>query len=388
LHQLVSCDNFLCEEALSRSHLFDLADSVRCLIAMAVCSDVLDTLWCAQTSCAAASSHFGIIRVGGRQNVRHKSTRASRGTISCSVHDRNTLEVVEKAELGIDRVYDRASNCRDSGVSSSRTVATAGRRSLLAGCAIVPLALESSVICHTASASTSPSLDLAVTDKAYLDFSLCPTAIRLDRTLGNMAMICDDGEPLGRIVIGLYGNHVPHTVDNFKAMVTGAAGSSYKGTCIHKILQGQYVMAGKQGNGERGEVVPPTKLSSNPDTVKGSSFELSHKRAGLVSLCLAENDDEESIKDDSYYRNVEFLITTGPGPAFQLDNGNIIFGTVLEGMDVVSRIAAVPTFKPGDRIKAFNELAQFIGDDRASKGRSTWDRPLKAIVISDCGLLA
>lgn len=55
----------------------------------------------------------------------------------------------------------------------------------------------------------------------------------------------------------------------------------------------------------------------------------------MVSLCLSENDDDDEVKLDSDYRNVEFLITTGPGPCPQLDNNNIVFGTVLEGKVVL-----------------------------------------------------
>lgn len=50
--------------------------------------------------------------------------------------------------------------------------------------------------------------DTTITQRVFLDFSLCPTAIRLDRTLGDRSLICADGEPLGRVVLGLYGNQV------------------------------------------------------------------------------------------------------------------------------------------------------------------------------------
>lgn len=46
---------------------------------------------------------------------------------------------------------------------------------------------------------------------------------------------------------------------------------------------------------------------------------------------MSENDDDDETRLDPEYRNVEFLITTGPGPCPQLDGGNIVFGTVLEG---------------------------------------------------------
>ncbi|CAM6086831.1 unnamed protein product [Calypogeia fissa] len=66
--------------------------------------------------------------------------------------------------------------------------------------------------------------------------------------------LCNVGEPLGRILIGLYGRLVPHTVKNFKAMITRAAGTSYAGTIIHGALPGQYIQGGRQGSKDKGEV--------------------------------------------------------------------------------------------------------------------------------------
>ena len=56
-------------------------------------------------------------------------------------------------------------------------------------------------------------------------------------------------------------------------------------------------------------------------------------------------------------------------------------------MDVITAIASVPTFRPSEKIRQFNEFAELLGDERASKGRNTWNRPLKAVVISDCGMI-
>lgn len=104
-------------------------------------------------------------------------------------------------------------------------------------------------------------------------------------------------------------------------------------------------------------------------------------------MCLSENDDDPDVKLDPHYRNVEFLITTGPGPCPQLDNKNVVFGTVLQGLDVVAAIASIPTYKPSERIQKYNELAAFIGDKRADTARAIWNRPLKTVYISDCGEL-
>lgn len=215
-----------------------------------------------------------------------------------------------------------------------------------------------------------------------MDFSICPSYF-LNRNLGDTLSQCQDSEPIGRLVIGLYGNLLPLTVSNFKATCT----SGYKGTLVHKLFPAHFFIAGRQGRPDRGEVQPPVNLARNMETVDPKAFLLQHSRPGTVSLCLSENDDDDDIKLKPNYRNVEFLITTGPGPCPQLDNKNIIFGTVLEGMDVVTTIASIPTYKPGERIRQYNNFAQFLGDGRAKTARAIWNKPLKTVYISNCGEL-
>eukprot|EP00252_Welwitschia_mirabilis_P016884 TRINITY_DN3758_c0_g1_i1.p1 TRINITY_DN3758_c0_g1~~TRINITY_DN3758_c0_g1_i1.p1 ORF type:complete len:293 (-),score=-11.03 TRINITY_DN3758_c0_g1_i1:15-812(-) len=178
----------------------------------------------------------------------------------------------------------------------------------------------------------NPQPDTTITDRVYLDITECPNAfLRADER-------CDVAEPLGRIVIGLYGRHVPHTVANFKAMCTGTAGSSYQGTLIHRLFPGEFFMAGRQGPRERCEVMPPTSLQMNPETLEASAFALRHSRPGTVSLCVSVNDDEDEYRLSPSYRNVEFLVTTGPAPCPRLDGNNIVFGTVLEGQLSLPRL--------------------------------------------------
>lgn len=176
-------------------------------------------------------------------------------------------------------------------------------------------------------------LDTTITERVFMDFTVCPTYFRPERTLDNEFSSCTDGELLGRVILGLYGKLVPLTVENFKAMCTSSSSSSssYKGVLVHKVFPGQYLMAGKQGRRDKGEVQPPLNLRRNTETVDPLAFQLKHVRPGTLSLCLSENDDDDDRKLDSEYRNVEFLITTGPGPCPDLDNRNIVFGTVLEG---------------------------------------------------------
>lgn len=59
----------------------------------------------------------------------------------------------------------------------------------------------------------------------------------------------------------------------------------------------------------------------------------------------------------------------------------------ISGLDIVAAIASIPTYKPNERIRQFNDFAEFLGDGRAQNARAIWNRPLKTVYISDCGEL-
>ncbi len=48
----------------------------------------------------------------------------------------------------------------------------------------------------------------------------------------------------------------------------------------------------------------------------------------------------------------------------------------------------VPTFSPGASARQMNAFATFLGDERATKAKAKWGRPLKAVVITSGGTLA
>jgi hypothetical protein len=58
-----------------------------------------------------------------------------------------------------------------------------------------------------------------ITDTVYFDVSI-------------------DGEPSGRIEMGLYGSTTPKTCDNFKKLCTGEEGFGYKDSIFHRVIPG------------------------------------------------------------------------------------------------------------------------------------------------------
>ena len=223
---------------------------------------------------------------------------------------------------------------------------------------------------------------MEATARAFLDVGACEGIVNAARALGDDGgALCETPEPFGRMEIELYGDAAPDTVRNFLALCDGSSSSSLRGTVFHKIDKGNgYVVAGKSGSPRLGQVAPLSREYENADVARASAFAGRHFRPGTVSLAL-----ESAASDGEFGTTAQFLILAGPQPVPGLDGKNIVFGRVVRGLDVVQRLSNEKTFQPSETARAYNALANLVGDSRASKAKSAWIKPTRALVITDCG---
>lgn len=148
----------------------------------------------------------------------------------------------------------------------------------------------------------------------------------------------------GNITLGLYGNGMPGTVNNFIGYVDRGF---YNGLIFHRVVKGFVIQGGGlDENLNEKETLAPIKLEMPPSAevkdengkVTGRKLLISHDK---YTLAMARRRDPDSAASQ-FYITLEATHNLDPNPSFDQPNGYAPFGKVLEGFEIVDKIGAKP----------------------------------------------
>jgi peptidyl-prolyl cis-trans isomerase A (cyclophilin A)/peptidyl-prolyl cis-trans isomerase B (cyclophilin B) len=134
---------------------------------------------------------------------------------------------------------------------------------------------------------------------------------------------------VGTFVVELYADKAPATVENFLRYVNDGF---YRGTIFHRVIPGFVV----QGGGfTKDYQQKPTREPVKNEAANGL-------KNVTATLAMARTNDPHSATAQFFInlKDNDFLDHRAPNPR---EYGYTVFGRVVKGLDVVQKIAAIPT---------------------------------------------
>ena len=171
-----------------------------------------------------------------------------------------------------------------------------------------------------------------------------------------------NGVSMGRVLIRLYRDTFPDAVENFIRIAEGKTfrseekcgyikqtRRSYCDNKIHKIIHNKYLVGGDIYNNDGTDA--GTIFNDEPIPEIVPDYYIPHDQSGLLSV-VPHLVESEALYDST------FMITLGP--MIELNETQIVIGSVYQGMDILDRINASVLPRAGRRYPIFSIILSGI----------------------------